>query len=171
MTAFALPDLHFPRRNTRAARDRHNFAKTSAVTTRIRAEERPARTEQVTPVDRIILNCSDDGHWTLTGQGLAAREFSSFDEALDDARRSSGSKTGTVEVWQFGEYICCLPLNKWRPNDPSHGSGLRGPARTATERYANRVAEIIFATAGPLFWLALVFVALAASLGWRLLLL
>jgi hypothetical protein len=41
----------------------------------------------------------------------------------------------------------------------------------SAERYANRVAEVIFATAGPLFWLALMFVAVAASLGWRLFLL
>jgi hypothetical protein len=37
------------------------------------------------------------------------------------------------------------------------------------ERYANRFGQILMATAGPFFWMALMFIAVAASLGWRLL--
>lgn len=40
----------------------------------------------------------------------------------------------------------------------------------AAERHANRAARVLLAAAGPLFWMVLV-LAIAASLGWRLLLL
>jgi hypothetical protein len=170
MTVSALHRVRFPdRRNIFAAQNRRDFAKGSNVATLVPAE-RPSELP-ATSVGRVILSCDDSGHWMLHGYGSVAREFSSFDEAIDSARRFPRPTTGTVEVWQCGEYICCLPLDRWRPGNSSRGAGRQGPAPTATERHANRVAEMIFATAGPLFWLALVFVALAASLGWRLLLL
>jgi len=169
MAVLALHRVRSPqRRDTFAGQDRRDFASRRAVTKPVDAEKPPERSATI--IDRVVLSCDDGCHWMLCGQDAIVREFACFEEALDGARRSHSSGTGTVEIWQSGEYICCLPLNKWQPNDPLHGSGLRGPARTATERYANRVAEIIFATAGPLFWLALVFVAVAASLGWRWLL-
>jgi hypothetical protein len=170
MTVSALHRVRFPdRRDAVAAKERRDCAEESNVTTLVPAEKYPER--PATTGGRVILSCDDSGHWMLHGNGAVAREFSNFDEALDSARRSLRPTTGTVEVWQSGEYICCLPLDRWRPSNSSYGAGRGRPARTATERYANRVAEIIFATAGPLFWLALVFVAVAASLGWRLLLL
>jgi len=47
----------------------------------------------------------------------------------------------------------------------------QGRLLTTVERQANRAAQILLTTAGPLFWLALVVVAISASLGWRLFLL
>jgi hypothetical protein len=171
MTVSALPRVRFPDHgDTFDAQDRRDFAEGSNVTTLIPAEKRPER--PATTVDRVILSCDDGCHWMLHGHDSVAREFSNFEEALDSARRSPRSTTGTVEVWQSGEYICCLPLDKWLPGDGStRAYGYPRRARTTSERYTNRVAEVVFATAGPLFWLALIFVALAASLGWRLLLL
>lgn len=46
---------------------------------------------------------------------------------------------------------------------------LVSDAGLAAERHANRIAQLLMATAGPLFWLALLVVMIAASLGWQLL--
>ena len=53
--------------------------------------------------------------------------------------------------------------------DSISGRPQPGPWLMIAERYANRAARALMATAGPLFWMALVFIAVAASLGWRLL--
>jgi hypothetical protein len=49
--------------------------------------------------------------------------------------------------------------------EPRHPAGKT----REVERFINRAAEIAFAAAGPLFWLAMVLAAVAASLGWRFL--
>jgi hypothetical protein len=119
----------------------------------------------------ILLSCDERG-WTLTGLGNPARQFLSFEDALEGARHVPDSGMATVEIWQGSQYICCLPPPAWRPR----GAGIyaapavpQGRPLAIAERYANRAAQIFLTTAGPLFWLALVVVAIAASLGWRLL--
>jgi len=57
---------------------------------------------------RIFLSCDDSG-WTLTGLGNPARQFPSFEEALEGARHDRDSKIATIEIWQGSQYICCLP--------------------------------------------------------------
>jgi hypothetical protein len=121
---------------------------------------------------RVLLRSDGSGLWTLSGVGSGARQFPDFEAALDVARQDPGARQATIEVWQGSQYICCLPASAWRP----HGGSIRSaPARpqgrrlTAAERSAHRAAETLFTTTGPLFWLALVVVAVSVSLGWRLL--
>ena len=121
----------------------------------------------------ILLSC-DDGSWTLTGLGNPTRQFPSFEEALEGARHVPDSGMATIEIWRGSQYICCLPPPAWRPRGASIRSAPavpQGRRLTTAERYANRAAQILLTIAGPLFWLALAVVAIAASLGWRLLLL
>jgi hypothetical protein len=121
----------------------------------------------------ILLSCDDRG-WTLIGPGNPTRQFPSFDEALEGARHVPDSGMATIEIWQGSQYICCLPPPAWRPRGASIRSAPavpQGRRLTTAERYANRAAQILLTIAGPLFWLALAVVAIAASLGWRLLLL
>lgn len=122
--------------------------------------------------DRVFLRCDDKG-CTLCQAGHE-RRFSDVQTALESARKSREMETATIEIWQGGEYICCVtPLSS--PRSQSDFPGISAPrlvsdAGLATiERYANRVARILFATAGPLFWLALLAVTVAASFGWQLL--
>ena len=117
---------------------------------------------------RISLSCDDSGRWTLAGHDSPACQFPDFEVALDEARQAPDAQRATIEVWRAHEYICCLPPGTLIRTAPI---GSKGRFFASAERYANRVAEVIFATAGPLFWLALMFVAVAASLGWRLFLL
>jgi hypothetical protein len=134
-------------------------------------------TDRALPSDvgrRVLLTGDDTGQWTLAGLGSGARQFSDFEAALDDARQAPDTRMATIEVWQDSQYICCLPPSAWRP----HGASIRsapavpqGRLLTTVERQANRAAQILLTTAGPLFWLALVVVAISASLGWRLFLL
>jgi hypothetical protein len=116
-----------------------------------------------------MLSCDNTGCWTVSGPDVPARKCPNFESALDIARHIPDPQTATIEVWQRGEYICCLPREEWL-----HGAALVRTAdvapRSAAERHANRLAGMAMATAGPCFWLALVVFALAASLGWRLLL-
>ena len=59
---------------------------------------------------RVLLTCDDgSGGWTLSC-GDPARRFPDINTALDCARRSGEVKTATIEIWQGGEYICCVPL-------------------------------------------------------------
>jgi hypothetical protein len=132
----------------------------------------PARRKAVAP--RARLSCDDSGHWTLSGLDSPARQFPDFDAAIASARHVPGANTATIEVWQGGEYICCLPSEGPSSRGVAHDAApidAEGRAATSAERYANRVAQALMATAGLLFWLALMVVALAASLGWRLFLL
>lgn len=120
----------------------------------------------------IVIHCDNGRDWTLSGRDVVNRRFPAFEEALDGARdvEGEGAETAMVEVWQAGQYICRVPLGDGRQGvEPIRRPKDRGYAFGTSEQYANRVGEIIFATAGPLFWLALVLVAVDASLGWRLL--
>lgn len=132
-------------------------------------------TDRALPSDvdrRVLLTGDDTGQWTLAGLGSGAREFPDFEAALDDARQAPDARMATIEVWQDSQYICCLPPSAWRPHRASIRSAPavpQGRLLTTVERQANRAAQILFATAGPLFWLALAVVAISASLGWRLL--
>jgi hypothetical protein len=122
---------------------------------------------------RVLLTCDDgSGGWTLSC-GDPARRFPDINTALDCARRSGEVKTATIEIWQGGEYICCVPLRPltgWVSGPRTDAPRLIPyPARTAAERYANRAAEVTFTRAGPIFWLALIGAVVAASLGWHLL--
>jgi hypothetical protein len=118
------------------------------------------------------LSCDAGGTWLLIADEGPVRRFADFEAALDGAHDAPGLKAATIEVWQGGEYICCLPLKErvrppnWVGLDPG-----RSKRTTRTEYYANRAARIVFAIMGPIFWLALMAVALIASMGWRLALL
>ncbi len=135
-------------------------------------ETRRARYKAAAP--RVRLSGDAGGHWTLAGSDSLARQFTDFETALDSARHVPGSETATIEVWQGGEYICCLQAEE-RPHRGAsvHTAPIASERRgvTAAERYANRAAQVLMAAAGPLFWVALLVITLAASLGWRLALL
>jgi hypothetical protein len=117
---------------------------------------------------RLCLRGDDGGGWTLTGFGRADCRFTNFDAALDSARRIPGSNDATIEVWQGGEYVCCVPREAWPPPD-GEAVGLKAPRSATVHRYANRAAEFLRPVVGFGFWLALMVVALSASLGWRFL--
>jgi hypothetical protein len=122
---------------------------------------------------RVLLTCDDsDCGWTLSCADPAHR-FPDINTALDCARRSGEVKAATIEIWQGGEYICCVPLRPltgWVSGPSSDMPRLIPyPALTAAERYANRAAEVVFTRAGPILWAALIGAVVAASLGWRLL--
>jgi len=122
---------------------------------------------------RILLSPDDDsGGWTLSELDGAARRFTDYEAALAWVRQVPALQAATIEIWQQGDYIFCLPPEEWLHGASFHRAPSVQKARafTAVERYANRAAEVVFAVAGPLFWLALMLVAMAASLGWRLLL-
>ena len=139
-----------------------------------RTLERPPRTarKQLTP--RVRLSCGASGNWTLSGPNRGCGEFADFNAALRIARELPGSKEATIEVWQGGEYICCLPPAAWPPDNLPQATGER-PSQvrpiSAIDRYANAAARILMPAASMLFWSALIGLALAASLGWRLTLL
>jgi hypothetical protein len=122
--------------------------------------------------NRVFLCCDETG-CPLSGVD-AERRFSDAQKALDSARRFSETEPATIEIWQHGQYICCVPPRSRRPGEadfPSIGgpSIVPGPWLMAAERFANRAARALMATAGPLFWMALIFLAVAASLGWQFL--
>ena len=131
------------------------------------AEKRRTRPEALSR--RVMLSCDNTGNWTVSGLDEPARKCRNFESALDLARHIPDSQTATIEVWQRGEYICCLPQEEWLGGAAVVHTPHATP-RSAIERQANRLAELVMATAGPCFWLALVVLALSASLGWRLLL-
>jgi hypothetical protein len=134
-------------------------------------EARPIRSKKTD--FRLALSCDRSGVWMLSAADRPATEFTDFDAALDRARQISSSKTAPIEVWQDGEYICCLVPDERacrHPSPPAREVATL-PLLPRTERVANRAAQMLMAVAGPLFWLALGFVAVAASLGWKLLLL
>jgi hypothetical protein len=123
-------------------------------------------------VNRAFLSCDGTG-CTLSGVNTE-RRFPDLHKALDYARRSSETEVVTIEIWQNGQYICCMPprpRHHGEPDFPSIGgpSIVPSPWLMTVERYADRAARVLMATAGPFFWMALMFIAVAASLGWRLL--
>jgi hypothetical protein len=120
---------------------------------------------------RVRLNCDDHGGWVVSAPGDRPRRFSDVDAALDALREAPETQRTTIEFWQDGEYICCL-VPEDRPGlgagDP-FGRVTPHPRRlTPAERHANRAAEAVAKIAGPFFWLALLALLLAASLGGRL---
>ena len=132
---------------------------TGAVVDRVRASA---------AASPLRLSCDHGGRWTLSEGNGAVRAFPGFEAALDGARHAGRR---TVEIWQGGEYICCLsPGELQRDAAPIRTGPSRPPGKTFTtvERYANHGARIMMATAGPVFWLALLFAVIAASFGWRL---
>jgi hypothetical protein len=130
------------------------------------------QSKQRLAVNRIFLRCDDKG-CTLCRAG-SQRRFSDVQAALDCARQSREMETATIEIWQGGEYICCVAPRSWERSEADFRS-ISAPrlvsdaGLAAAERYTNRMAQILMATAGPLFWLALLVVMIAASLGWQLL--
>jgi hypothetical protein len=132
----------------------------------------PSRAKPETVASRVVLSCDDSGSWALAEPGAAARHFPDFPAALEGARHAPNLKTATIEVWQGGEYICCLPPEEWSRRttaaNPASTASQRDPF-ASVERSASRTARVTFAAGGPLFWVSLFFVAVAASLGWRFL--
>lgn len=124
---------------------------------------------------RIRLSC-DEGNWVLADLD-PARRFNDIETALDCARGKPDTAAATVEIWQSGQYICCLPPQVWLPRRTPQGkaSDAREPAppRVASraERGAQRAATTIFGIAGPFFWGALLVALIAATLGGHLALL
>lgn len=119
------------------------------------------------PVPRLCLCGDNSGGWTLTGAGRADCRFTDFDAALKNARHVPGSENATIEVWQSGEYVCCLPRKaEFRPDGDV--ASLHAPRMAAVDRDANRAAEFLLPVVGYGFWLAILVLAMAASLGWRL---
>ena len=126
-----------------------------------------ARSESVS--SRIVLSCGQSGSWKLTAAHLS-REFPDFAAALSCARQLPAAKSATIEVWQEGEYICCLPPHPVADGEAFQSRQVRAPSRlaAAAEHYASRAGGMLYVTAGPVFWLALAAAVVAASLGWRL---
>jgi hypothetical protein len=128
-----------------------------------------AQPEPIPP--RVLLGCNGSGSWTLSGLDIPARRFSDFESAVDGARHVAGGETATIEIWQSGEYICCLPPQEWPYGVASAqivASVPKGHALATVERCANRTAQVLMPVAGMFFWLSLMAVVLGASLGWRL---
>ena len=115
--------------------------------------------------------CRDaSGNWTLSGANRTRSEFTDFNAALRTARKLPEAKDAPIEVWQGGEYICCLPSDEGPSRAPPYTediAGLHAPRFSTAERQANRLAQILLPVAGFLFWLTLFGLAFAASFGWR----
>src|SRR5262249_31550971 len=122
------------------------------------------------PAASVRLCCNASGNWTLSGANRTRSEFTDFDAALRSARKLPEAKDAMIEVWQGGEYICCLLSDEGPSRAPPYAddiAGLHTPRYSAAERQANRLARILLPVAGLLFWLALLGLAFAASFGWR----
>ena len=135
-----------------------------------RALVRP-RTAPRQPAPNLQLCRNANGNWTLSGPERTRNEFGDFNAALLTARKLRGSNDSIIEVWQGGEYICCLPSDERPSRAPPYiedVAGLHAPRFSTAERQANRVAQVLLPVAGFLFWFALLMLALAASFGWRL---
>jgi hypothetical protein len=125
----------------------------------------------VWPTHRVLLRCDEKG-CTLSSGKLEQR-FSDPQTAMEYAQRSRETATATIEIWQGDQYICCKA-----PSSPHGGDAefpdlsaptLLSDARlAAVERYANHIGRALMATAGPVFWLCLVVMMVAAGLGWQL---
>jgi hypothetical protein len=118
---------------------------------------------------RVVLACDDADGWILTEQGGPARRFPDFEAALHCARQAPATQSATIEVWERGQYVCCLPPDAWprcrRPDEAVPAAEPR--AWAIVERCANRVGRFLLSTAGPAFWVFVMSAALVASLGWR----
>lgn len=111
----------------------------------------------------------DEAGWTLLQPDGRARQFATFEAGIDGAREAAPVPKTSIDVWQDGQYICCLPPEQWPQS--THPAAAPKPLFPATERHANRAAALLMPVAGVFFWLALVILTLAASLGWRITLL
>jgi hypothetical protein len=131
-------------------------------------ERRPTRRPASSP--HFTLSHDEDG-WTLFQPDGCTRQFASLEAGIDGAREFPAPQTVSIDVWQDGEYICCLPPEQWSHVAPATAAAPQSPLFPTAERYANRFARVMMAVAGPVFWVAMVAAVLAASLGWRLLLL
>ena len=134
------------------------------------ALKRPnAARRELPPCVRLSRNAS--GNWTLSTPNRTRSEFADFNAALRTARKLPEAKDATIEVWQGGEYICCLPSDEGPSRAPPYTeeiAGLHAPRFSTAERHANRAAQMMLPIAGFLFWLALLVLVFAASFGWRL---
>ncbi|HTW52713.1 MAG TPA: hypothetical protein VME45_12570 [Stellaceae bacterium] len=115
------------------------------------------------------LSHDEDG-WTLLQPDGRTRRFDTFEAGIEGAREAAPAPKTPIDVWENGQYICCLPPEQWvRPAHPA-ATGAE-PLFPSTERHADRASGGLMRAAGTFFWLALLGVALIASLGWRLALL
>lgn len=130
---------------------------------------RPRRRQAVPASPHFTLSHDEDG-WMLSHPDGRAQQFDTFQAGIDGARETGPAPEMPIELWHDGQYICCLPPDQW----PHAAHPITKTAKSlfpATERHANRIARLLMPAAGMFFWLALMVVALAASLGWRLALL
>ncbi len=139
------------------------------MTAEILQSPRPLRRDANRP---LRLDCNAIGGWTLSGSRGETRKFADFDAALAGARRECASPETLIEVWEDGDYICSMPPPERPANDASAYPGIApdGPVLRAVERGANRAAQALLTAASFGFWLALMVLALGASLGWRFML-
>ena len=127
----------------------------------------------MTAPPRVVLACDEAGGWTLSEQGAPARPFRDFEAALHCARGTPRTETAPIEVWERGQYVCCLPPGTW-PHCRTNRKTVPAPARDGlaiAERCANGVGRFLLSTAGPAFWLVTAAAVLIAGLGWRMVLL
>jgi hypothetical protein len=134
--------------------------------------ETTGRRSEAAP-SRVLLNCDKSGSWTVSKQNGRRRQFPNFNSALDSVRNAAGRNVPAIEIWQDGEYICCL--SSGQRQDPRVSiEGIPTDAAghvSSAEPLLNRATRVLMRPAGPLLWLALVLMLVATSLGWRLLLL
>jgi hypothetical protein len=125
------------------------------------------------PCPRVVLACDDGAGWILTEQGHPARRFPDFEAALHCARHAPATQSATIEVWERGQYVCCVPPGAWpHCRVPDTAAPAReGRTWVIVERCANRVGRFLLSTAGPAFWVVVLTAAVIASLGWRVVLL
>jgi hypothetical protein len=137
------------------------------MTTQVLAQvlERPRR--RSAPARSHFTLRHEEAGWTLLQPDGRARQFATFEAGIDGVREAAPARKTPIDVWQDGQYICCLPPEQW----PHSATAAPKPLFPATERYANRAARWLMPMAGTFFWLALVIVALAAGLGSKLALL
>src|SRR5580658_3182943 len=106
-------------------------------------ERHRTRPQAVNP--HFTLSHDEDG-WTLFQPDGRARQFDSFEAGVDGAREFLAPQPVSIDVWQDGEYICCLPPEQW-----SHAAHVTRaapePLFPKAERYANRFARVMMGVA------------------------
>jgi hypothetical protein len=115
------------------------------------------------------LSRGEDG-WTLLQPDGRTRRFDTFEAGVAGAREAAPAPDRPLDVWQDGQYICCLPPEQWARFAHPAATGPE-PLFPAAERHANRLMRRLTGMARTFFWPTLLVVALIASLGWRLALL
>ncbi|HWB51338.1 MAG TPA: hypothetical protein VG651_19655 [Stellaceae bacterium] len=113
------------------------------------------------------IRLSRDGcRWIVSPSDRPQCAFDDFADALRHARQVRDAKTATIEVWQGGEYICCLQPET-RPSGDQAFPGVASPRFPRLERATNRAARFMLPVVEMVFWLALLVIALAAGFGGR----